>query len=161
MLETKYTVDENSKTVVVEREFAAPKDRVWQAWTDSQLLEKWWAPKPWTAVTKTFEFKEGGRWHYYMSGPDGEKSWALVEYEAIQPTDRFSAIDAFADEMGNKNSSMPITRWQIEFTESNGMTKVRVTLFFQDLESLKKIVEMGFKEGFAMAHQNLDELLAG
>lgn len=160
MFETKFTAQEENKTIVVEREFAGSKDRVWQAWTDSTLLEKWWAPKPWKAVTKSFEFKEGGAWLYYMSGPEGEKHWSIVNFETIQPQEHFSARDAFCDENGVINTDLPQMHWHNEFTEMGDHTKVVVTITFPDVATMHKIVEMGFKEGFSMAHTNLDELLA-
>lgn len=160
MFETTYTKDEKNKQLIVEREFAAPLDRVWQAWTDSTLLDKWWAPKPWKASTKSFEFVEGGRWLYCMTGPQGEKAWSFVEYKSINPKSSYSALDAFCDEEGNINTDFPRMNWDVEFDDSGKNTKVLVTITFTDLESMNKIVAMGFKEGFAMGHSNLDELLA-
>jgi Activator of Hsp90 ATPase homolog 1-like protein len=59
-MKTIYTIGEDKKTLIAERSFTAPLEKVWLAWTDSDLLEKWWAPAPWMARTKSFEFKEGG-----------------------------------------------------------------------------------------------------
>ena len=50
--QTKYTRDLTNKQLVVEREFDAPVALVWRAWTESNLLDQWWAPKPWKAETK-------------------------------------------------------------------------------------------------------------
>ncbi len=160
MFETTFTKNEESKTLVVEREFAASRDRVWHAWTDQSILEQWWAPKPWKAVTKSFEFREGGKWLYAMTGPEGEKHWAVMEYVSVNPKDNFTAKDAFTDENGNIDEKLPRMEWQTEFSESNGTTKVKITTTFSDVESLNKVIEMGVQEGTAMSHQNLDELLA-
>lgn len=160
MFETKFTVNEDNKTLVVDREFAAPRSRVWQAWTDSKLLEQWWAPKPWKAVTRSFDFRVGGKWHYFMQGPEGEKHWALMEYETIDPQNSFSGQDSFCDEHANKNPGLPGAHWLNEFSDAGKTTKVRVTLTFVDVASMKKMIEMGFKEGFAMGLSNLDHVLA-
>ncbi|MDZ7624970.1 MAG: SRPBCC domain-containing protein [Ignavibacteriaceae bacterium] len=59
-----FIVDKQNNKVKVTREFAAPLSKVWAAWTQSELLDQWWAPKPWKAKTKEMEFKEGGHWLY-------------------------------------------------------------------------------------------------
>src|SRR5690606_36527914 len=64
-----FVVDKDSLTVTVKRSFDAPVDLVWSAWTEANLLAQWWAPKPWKAVTKDMDFREGGRWLYAMTSP--------------------------------------------------------------------------------------------
>jgi uncharacterized protein YndB with AHSA1/START domain len=59
-----FTVNKESKTIVVNREFAAPLSLVWDAWTKAELLDKWWAPKPYRTETKSLDFREGGMWLY-------------------------------------------------------------------------------------------------
>lgn len=152
--------DAAHKQIVVERLFEAPREKVWQAWTDSSVLEKWFAPKPWKAVTESFDFSVGGHWHYYMSGPDGEKVWGWVEYLTINPQNSYTALDAFCDETGKKSGDMPSMHWKNEFQDENGTTKVIVTITFSKEEDMNKIIEMGFEEGFSMGLDNLDALLA-
>jgi uncharacterized protein YndB with AHSA1/START domain len=86
-METKFKTevikDLPGKKITVKREFNAAPDLVWRAWTESKLLEKWWAPKPWMAKTKTLKFGEGGNWLYAMEGPDGTKIWSIVELSSI------------------------------------------------------------------------------
>ena len=64
--------------IIVTRSFNAIAEEVWQAWTHSDLLERWWAPKPYSIETKTLDFSNGGHWHYAMISPQGEKNWVLV-----------------------------------------------------------------------------------
>ena len=153
------TKNEATKTITVERTFAAPRSKVWKAWTTSEQLDKWWGPKPWNAVTKSFNFSEGGRWLYNMKGPDGTASWCLNDYKTIDPENSFTAMDAFCDEQGNVNTDMPSTNWLVEFKEKNGKTTVLVTLSFDTIEAMNKLIELGFKEGFTMGLNQLDELL--
>lgn len=159
--ETNYTLDpSNSKRLLVERAFDAPVATVWQAWTQPELLDQWWAPKPWKANTISMDFKEGGKWFYYMEGPDGSRHYCKVDYTAIVPNSSFSGHDGFADEQGNTLPEPPGMDWKCIFKAQGDTTKVEVEVTFASEEDLQKIVEMGFKEGFAMAHTNLDELLA-
>ena len=157
--QTDFKKDLPSKKITVTRNFNAPLEKVWRAWTESELLEQWWAPKPWSAETKTMNFTEGGYWHYAMVGPDGTKMYARVDFKIIRVHDYFTAKDSFCDEAGNINIDFPSNDWKNNFYRTDTGTKVIVELVFSSEADLLKIVEMGFEQGFAMAHTNLDELL--
>ena len=154
-----FSVDKANATVYVKREFGAPVARVWDAWTRHELLDQWWAPKPWKAETKIMDFSEGGRWLYAMVGPEGEKHWSTVDYTSISPVSNFKALNSFSDEMGNPNTDMPPSLWSVSFSEREGKTLVQVKISRDSLSDLQKIIEMGFKEGFTAALQNLDAML--
>jgi uncharacterized protein YndB with AHSA1/START domain len=155
-----FSVDKESKTITVKREFAAALALVWDAYTQSELLDQWWGPKPWKAQTKTFDFREGGSWHYAMLGPAGEEHWALATYKSIQPHQGFTVMDAFADAEGNINEEMPQSEWAVTFTDKGNVTLVENSITFDDLAQLEQTIQMGFKEGLTMAMEGLDELLA-
>lgn len=155
-----FSVDKENKTIRVQREFAAELPLVWKAWTTSELLDQWWAPKPYRVETKSMDFREGGRWLYAMISPQNEKFWSRVDYQAIDPHKSFSHQDAFCDEDGNLNESFPPSRWHNAFRkDEEDKTTVHVTIGFDELADLEKLIEMGFKEGFTMGLGNLDELL--
>ncbi|MCE7060832.1 SRPBCC domain-containing protein [Dyadobacter sp. CY343] len=155
-----FNVDKENKKIKVEREFDAPVTKVWAAWTEKELLDQWWAPKPWKARTKTMDFREGGHWLYAMVGPEGEEHWARVDYKSIAPLRSFTAADAFCDENGNISDSMPGSDWENTFKEESSKTLVFIEITFKELKDLEQTLEMGFKEGFEMGLSNLDELLA-
>lgn len=154
-----FSVDKENNRVNVEREFAAPVGKVWAAWTQSELLDQWWAPRPWKARTKSMDFREGGSWLYAMVGPEGEEHWAKVEYKTITPQQSFSANDAFCDEHGTINTEFAQAIWTNTFTEADGTTTVSVAIQYDKYEDIEQMIQMGFKEGFTMALGNLDELL--
>ena len=156
---TNISKDVASKKIRVTRQFEAPAEQVWNAWTNSELLDLWWAPKPWKAQTKKMDFREGGFWLYAMVGPDGAPSWCRVDYEAIVPLESFTGFDAFCDEDGNINKDFPTMHWHCEFKETANGTNVNVDITFSSEADMQKIVDMGFEEGFTAAHGNLDELL--
>lgn len=156
-----FNVDKESNQIQVIREFAAPVSQVWKAWTQQELLDQWWAPKPWTAQTKEMDFREGGKWIYAMVSPEGEKHWARTDFQSVKTLVSFTGLDAFVDEKGNKNTGLPESTWKVEFDESSiTTTLVSVSIEYDSTEDLEKILEMGFIEGFSAALQNLDELLA-
>ncbi|RFS13494.1 SRPBCC domain-containing protein [Emticicia sp. C21] len=154
-----FTVNEDNNTVDVTREFPADIDTVWDAWTKPGLLDQWWAPKPWRAQSKRFDFTEGGTWLYAMVGPENEKHWSKAEFDKIKEKRLISWKDAFCDEDGNENSEMPGSFWTIIFTEENNNTTVDITIQHESSADLKAILDMGFKEGFTMGLDNLEELL--
>lgn len=156
---TTVTKDEANRKIIVTRDFNAAPEQVWKAWTDSSILDTWWAPRPWRAKTKTMDFREGGHWLYAMIGPNGEESWARVDYETIVPNTYFTAGDSFCDKDGNKDPDVPDMKWKNEFIATGTGTRVTVEITFASENDFRKILEMGFEEGFTMALGNLDEVL--
>jgi uncharacterized protein YndB with AHSA1/START domain len=157
--QTEIKKDSANKKLVVTREFDAPLEQVWKAWTESEILDQWWAPKPWKARTKKMDFREGGTWLYCMEGPNGEKMWSRADFTTIVPQKLYEGDDAFCDENGTINNDIPGMHWHAEFSSTSSGTKVKVEITFKSEADMEKIIEMGFKEGFTAAHENLDELL--
>ena len=155
-----FSVDKENKTIKVTREFAAALPLVWDAYTKSEILDRWWAPKPWKAQTKSMDFRKGGRWHYAMVGPEGEQHWALAEYQDVQFQKKFIGLDAFADADGNVNKDLPQSKWEVIFTDKGATTLVENVITYADLAQLEATIKMGFQEGLTMAMENLDELFA-
>lgn len=155
-----FFVNKENKTITVKREFAAELHLVWDAYTKSEILDQWWAPRPWKARTKSMDFREGGHWLYAMVGPNGEEHWARAEYYNIQLHKRFTGLDAFTDAEGNINKELPQSKWEVTFTEKGPVTLVEFLISYEDLAQLEATIQMGFKEGFSMAMDGLDELLS-
>lgn len=154
-----FTVNKETNTIHVKREFAANLHFVWDAWTKPELLDLWWAPKPYRTVTKSMDFREGGYWHYRMIGPENDCHWCRADYEHIDKHVVFSGLDAFCDEAGTVNTDFPRSHWTNRFSENEDVTTVNIVIAYQSLADLEKIVELGFKEGFTMALQNLDQYI--
>ncbi|MEX2232509.1 MAG: SRPBCC domain-containing protein [Cyclobacteriaceae bacterium] len=159
MIKTIFEKDLTNKKMFISREFVGTVEEVWQAWTDSEILDQWWAPKPWKAITKKMDFREGGTWLYCMQGPEGERHWAKANYKKIKAPESLEVIDAFCDENGNENPDLPNMHWRTSFKPSTNGTIVEISITFASQEALEQIVEMGFQEGFTAAHENLDQYL--
>lgn len=153
------TIDESNLTLTIERSFGASKDRVWDYFTKRDLIEQWWGPEQYPTTIKAFDFKVGGIWHYYMTGPDGTKYWGLAEYTAIDDKRSIDYDDYFSDESGERSTSLPASLVHIKFSVEGTATRITTTLRFTSLEDLQKLVEMGFEEGFASQCDKLDKLL--
>ena len=152
-----FTLDKETRKVFVTREFAAPVSLVWDAYTKPEILDQWWAPKPYASKTKVLDFKVGGRRFYAMVSPEGQERWILQKYTSISPKTNFKFFNAFADE--NENPELPGSEWDHTFSEENGTTKVSIAIYNESLERMEKQIEMGFKEGFTMTLNYLAELL--
>lgn len=155
-----FTVDKSTNTVFVNREFAAGQSSVWDAFTKQEILDQWWAPKPWLSKTKYMDFKEGGRRFYAMVGPEGEEHWSIQDFTAISPKTSFKFLDAFTDKDEKVNRQMPGSEWSLDFSESDGVTSVNIVIKHKTLADLENIINMGFKEGFTMTLDYLATLLA-
>ena len=157
-----FSVDKENKTISVIRDFDAPQDLVWDAFTKSEILDQWWAPHPWKAETQRMDFREGGRWFYAMVSPDGkERHWCLMNYQTIMPEKYFTSVDAFAkDQSGEINTDFPPNNWVTRFSRDNDDTLVDITLSFEKVEHIEQMIQMGFKEGFTQGLEQLDTLLS-
>ena len=154
-----FSVSREDKAIHVDRVFEAPLQRVWAAWTESQLLDQWWAPKPWRAETQKMNFNPDGSWLYVMIGPDGEKHWARTDFQSIVHLKSFSSRDAFSDENGVINNELPQSLWTVRFSEYGESTLVSINIEYDSLSDLEASLEMGFQEGFTDGMRNLDEFL--
>ena len=157
-----FTVDKATKTVLVNREFAADLSLVWDAFTKQEILDQWWAPEPWVSRTKIMDFKVGGRRFYAMVSPEGHERWGIWKFTSITPTTNFKILNAFADK--DENPELPGSNWDFNFSEQNGpdgdrITKVSISIYNESLARMEKMIEMGFIEGFKMTLNSLENLL--
>jgi len=139
-----FTVDKATKTVSITREFDAELSLVWDAFTKKEILDQWWAPKPFASKTKVMDFKVGGRRFYAMVSPEGQERWVIQKYTSISPKTNFKFFNAFADE--NENPELPGSEWDHTFSDQNGTTKVSVVIYNESLERMEKQIEMGLKK---------------
>ncbi len=158
MNETILTKDKNKLTVT--RTFNAPLSLVWRAWTEAELLDQWWAPKPWKSQTKRMDFRTGGHRLYAMVGPEGEEHWGWTAYQSVNPHGDFSGEDSFCDAEGNINPDLPTAYFTTEFEENEATTQVRMVTEYASEKHLQQVIEMGMEEGLKAAYVNLDALLS-
>jgi uncharacterized protein YndB with AHSA1/START domain len=153
-----FTVNKENKTVHIVREFNAGLELVWAAWTTPELLDQWWAPKPFASKTKVMNFEVGGRRFYAMVTPEGQERWSIQKYTSISPKTNFKMSSNFADK--DENPEMPGSDWDLNFSEQNGITTVSIVIYNDSLERMEKMIEMGFKEGFTATLNYLETLLS-
>jgi uncharacterized protein YndB with AHSA1/START domain len=132
---------EEDREVISTRIFDAPRDLVWQAWSEPQHLRHWWGPKSFRNTFETFEFKPGGLWRFTMHGPDGTnypQEWAFIE---IAPPSRI-VLD---------HVSAPKFRVTATCEDIDGKTKVTFRQLFEEAsvcDSVKPRAIPGNEENF-------------
>ncbi|HTH29712.1 MAG TPA: SRPBCC domain-containing protein [Lacibacter sp.] len=157
-----FTVDKTTKMVYITMEFDAELSLVWDAFTIPEILDQWYAPKPFTSKTKFMDFKVGGRRFYAMVSPEGQERWAIQRYTSISPKTNFKMFNVFSDK--DENPEAAGSDWDLSFSEHDGTdgfqgTKVSISIYNESLDRLESLLE-GFKIGMNMTYENLKGLLA-
>lgn len=155
-------MDGKSKTIVIERVFNAPVEKVWKAWTEPEKVKKWWGPKDFTAPHVKIDLRVGGKFLGAMHGPPGSEwdkdLWSTGTYKEIIPLKKIVSTDSFADEQGN------IVPGSAYGMPENFPEELLVTVTFEDLGDKTKIIlrhegfplegDIGAEEGW---NQSLDK----
>lgn len=142
------------KVLILEREFNAPRELVFQAFTQAEHLKHWWGPKGWTLPVCHVDFRVGGVWHYCMKCEDknqgdfyGMESWGKSVYREIIVPEKIVAVDYFSDAEGNEAPNMPATIVTLEFFETENGTKVINRGEYASAEDVQKVMDMGMLQG--------------
>jgi len=154
-----FITDKQKNTITVKREFDADRQLIWDCHTKSELLNKWFAPRPLTTKTKSMDFRPGGHWHYAMIDPTGPEYWGLMEYKTVQPITHYTGLDAFSDENATINKDLPRAHWDVTFEDYGNRSMVTTVVTYQSLADLEQVINMGMKEGLTSTLERLDDLL--
>jgi len=120
------------KPFVISRVFDAPRERVWQAWTEVEQMKQWWAPKGFTVTHCKVDLRPGGRGHYCLRGPDGSEMWGRFVYREIVRPERLVWINSFSDKDGGLTTHPMNPNWPremlttISFRDLGGKTELTV-----------------------------------
>ncbi|MFC0273178.1 SRPBCC domain-containing protein [Metabacillus herbersteinensis] len=150
--------------LILEREFDAPKELVFKAFSEAEHLKQWWGPRGWTLTVCNIDFREGGVWHYCMKCIDenqgdffGFESWGKGVYQEIVNAEKIVYIDYFSDAEGNEAEGMPSTRSILTFEENAGKTKVINRAQYASSEALQTVLDMGMEQGITETWDRLGE----
>ncbi len=152
--------DAHALTLTIVADFAAPAERVWNAYCDPRRLERFWGPPSWPATFTRHDFHPGGRSAYSMTGPEGEASHGYWEFLRVEPQVAFEVLDGFAHADGTPNTDMPTMRMVFEFEPTASGSRVTTTTFFDSAEQLDQLLEMGMEQGAREAMGQIDAVLA-
>jgi uncharacterized protein YndB with AHSA1/START domain len=155
-----FTADKATNTISVNREFDAELPLVWDAFTKEEILDQWGAPEPWTMQTIYMDFKVGGRRFYKMVSPEGQEHFSVQDFTSISPRTNFKYISGFSDKDETINPEFYGSQNDLNFSEANGITTVKITIKYTSPAILEMMINRGFREGFTMTLNKLDKLLA-
>ena len=157
----KVQVKTEGNTLVLSREFDAPRELVFKAYSDCEHLSRWWSPAGWSLTHCDMDFRTGGRWHYRMSSDSEDmQSWGLADYTEINQPKQIKYTDHFSDEEGNPNEDMPSANILVELYEKDGITTLVSRTTYASQDDLQQILEMGVVQGVGETWDKLDTMLA-
>ncbi len=156
---TSVTTDPEALTLTLVGEFAAPLERLWNAFTDPAQLDRFWGPPGWPATFTAFDLTPGGRALYQMTSPQGEVSRGGWEFTAVDALRRFEVLDSFLNGDGDVLEGAPTMRVEFLFEETADGSRLTNITYFDSLEALEQIVAFGAVEGSTLAFNQLDRVL--
>jgi uncharacterized protein YndB with AHSA1/START domain len=153
--------------MVVTRDFDAPRELVWKAWTDPKYVIQWWGPKGFTAPVCKMDVRVGGKSLCCMRTPDGQEFWNAIEYHEIVPHEKIVSSMYFADAQGNKvePETLGIEHEAIEgafdVTTFEDLGNGRTRLTHTGNEPMESAKNSGQLEGWNQILDKIAEVLAG
>ena len=139
--------------IVMTRVFDAPLELVFRAYTDPELIPRWWGPRGTTTTVDKMDVRVGGAWRYLNQGPDGNEYAFNGEYREIAPPERLVSTFEFEGMPGH------VVLDTATFEEQDGKTTLTTTSRFQTVEERDGMLESGMEAGAAETMDRLAELL--
>lgn len=145
--------DGSNREMVVSRVFAAPRELVWEAWTNPAHVVQWWGPNGFTTTIETMDVRPGGAWVHTMHGPDGTDYPNKSVFTEVVKPERI-AYSHGGGRKGGPGVSFRAT-WTFDALGEK-QTKLTIRMVFASAEERDRIIkEFGALEG---AHQTLGRL---
>lgn len=141
--------------ILITRAFGAPKHLVYRAVTTPELVRRWWNAKRGEVTTCEIDLREGGKWRYVMSTPEGFEVGFHGEYREIVPNERIVSTEAFE---GVPDPDASATVNTMTLTENDGRTTLTVLIDCPDVETRDAIVQSGMEAGLQDAYDLLEEV---
>lgn len=143
----------NERSLSFSRLLDAPRELVWQVWTDPKHVVHWWGPNGFTNTNREMEVRPGGTWRFVMHGPDGTDYKNRIQYLEVVEPERLVYAHMGEDETEDIHFHATVT-----FEEQDGKTQLTMRMEFKTAEELRHVVEeFGAREG---AVQHLGRLAA-
>ena len=153
--------DPSTLTMVLTAEFEASPERVWDQWADPRKLERWWGPPTFPATFTRHALTPGARVEYYMTGPAGEQPHGFWDVVDVEPPNRLSFRDGFANDDGTPNETMAGSRAEVTIEAiGGGRTRMTIASHFPSRDAMELILSMGMEEGLTQAVGQIDAILA-
>ena len=143
--------------ILITREFDAPKDLVYKAWTTPELVKRWWNAKRGEVTVAEIDLRVGGSWRYVMVTHDGFEVAFHGEYREIVPNERIVATETYEGVPEGVTEEQATVLNTVTFTEADGRTTVTVLVEHKSKEDRDAHINSGMEAGL----QDALDLLEG
>ncbi len=150
--------DANRELVLV-RLIDAPPEKLFRAWTEPDLLMRWFTPRPWTVSSAKLDVRPGGSQLIVMRSPEGEEFPNRGVYLDVVKNERLVFTDAYAEAW--EPSDKAFMTATITFENAGGKTRYTARVTHWSAADRKSHEEMGFHQGWSAATDQLESLVAG
>jgi len=154
MSKTQITAEAGVPFIDVAREFAAPRDLLFRAYMDPELVAQWLGPRDMKMVIDRYEVKDGGVWRYVHVDPDGNEYGFHGVFHGTPSPDGTVQTFEFEGAPGH------VSLGSLSFEEGDGRTVVRVHSVYQSVEARDAVLESGMERGMNEGYERLEELIA-
>jgi uncharacterized protein YndB with AHSA1/START domain len=144
---------QGDREIVVERIFDAPRDLVFRAFTDPELIPQWWGPRDTETIVDTMDVRTGGDWRFIHRNADGSETAFRGTFREVTPPERVAWTFEWSGMPGYV--SVDIT----EFDDLGDRTRVRTRSLFHLPEECDGMLEAGMESGLQQSYERLDEVL--
>jgi uncharacterized protein YndB with AHSA1/START domain len=124
---------------VISREFRAPRELVFKAFSEADRMKHWWGPKGFKVIASEMDLRAGGIYHYGLQAPDGSLMWGRFVYREIEAPERIVFINSFSDEKGGVTRHPLQKEWPLELLstflfEDLGSNRTKVTIVWAPID---------------------------
>ncbi len=150
------TAAASDRELAITRLFDAPRQLVFDAWTDPAHIARWWGPIGFTTTTHSMDVRPGGDWRFIMHGPDGRDYPSRIAYEEVVKPERIVYRHVGDDAVEPVRFHVTVT-----FAEENGKTRLTMRMIFPSAEALARVIkEYKADEGLTQTISRLGEFVA-
>jgi uncharacterized protein YndB with AHSA1/START domain len=149
-------LDSDPRSIIGMREFDAPRDLVFAAWSDPKHLAQWWGPNGFTTTTHSFDFRPGDMWRFVMHGPDGRDYQNRIVFEEVVRPERIIYRHSGAGDTESVQFRTTVT-----FEDLGGKTRLTLHARFPTPEDRERVIrDYGADKGMVQTLARLADYLA-
>ena len=148
----------SERELVLTRLINAPREKIFRAWTEPELMKQWFTPRPWTTPVVETDVRVGGASYILMRGPNGEEFPNRGVYLEVVPHERLVFTDAFTRAW--EPSEKPFMTAILTFENEGGQTRYTARVRHWNIVDREAHEKMGFHSGWGKATDQLEALVA-
>ncbi len=151
---TRVTAEPGLPFIEIEREFNAPRDLIFRAHTDPELLVQWLGPRRLTMTVDRLEIRDGGTWRYVHREPDGTEHGFHGVFHGTP------SVDGIVQTFEYEGTPGDVSLESLTLEERDGRTLVRAHSVYRSIEARDAMIQSGMEQGLNEGYERLDELIA-